>query len=44
MMLECLLLGYLNSVSSYKLDLNLVTNCLKYLDTNAISGMLLRKL
>jgi hypothetical protein len=36
-LLEPLLLGYLHSVSSYKLDVELVSNCLRYLDTNMIS-------
>lgn len=44
LMLEPLLLGYLNSVSSYRLDLALISNCMKYLDTNAISGQLAKKL
>lgn len=43
-MLESLILGYLNGVSSYKLDLKLIANCLRYLDTNAISAQLLKKL
>ena len=43
-MLEALLLGYLNSVSSYRLDLTLISSCMKYLDTNAISGQLARKM
>ena len=36
-MLEPLLLGYLFSVPSAKIDVEAVQNCLKFMDTNAMS-------
>ena len=43
-MLEPILLGYLSSTSVGKADVQSVQNCLKYLDTVAISQKLLQAL